>query len=51
MVLVPRRQEAFEDIAVNALGFAGSLLVRSDAQLAYLREIGPLAVLREVGVK
>ena len=49
MVLVPRRQEAFEDIAVNALGFAGSMLVRSDAQLAYLREIGPLAVLREVG--
>jgi sulfate adenylyltransferase (ADP) / ATP adenylyltransferase len=51
MVLVPRRHEAFEGIAVNALGFAGSLLVRSDAQLAYLREIGPLAVLREVGVK
>ena len=50
MVLVPRRHEGFEGIAVNALGFAGSLLVRSDAQLAYLREIGPLAVLREVGV-
>jgi sulfate adenylyltransferase (ADP) / ATP adenylyltransferase len=50
MALVPRRQETFDDIAVNALGFAGSLLVRSDAQLAYLREIGPLAVLREVGV-
>jgi len=51
MVLVPRRHEEFEGIAVNALGFAGSLLVRSDAQLAYLREIGPLAVLREVGLK
>ena len=51
MVLVPRRHEVFEGIAVNALGFAGSMLVRSDALLAYLREIGPLAVLREVGVK
>ncbi len=48
MVLVPRRQEAYEGIAVNALGFGGSLLVRSDAQLAYLKEIGPLAVLRGV---
>lgn len=51
MVLVPRRHELFEGIAVNALGFAGSLLVRSDAQLAYLRETGPLAVLRKVGVE
>ncbi len=51
MVLVPRRREVFEGIAVNALGFAGSMLVRSNAQLAYLREIGPLVVLREVGVE
>ncbi|MFN8467372.1 MAG: hypothetical protein U0X20_17575 [Caldilineaceae bacterium] len=51
MVLVPRRHEVFEGIAVNALGFAGSLLVRSDAQLAYLWEIGPLAVLRGVGAE
>lgn len=51
MVLVPRRHEVFEGIAVNALGFAGSMLVRSDTQLAHLQEIGPLAVLREVGVE
>jgi ATP adenylyltransferase len=50
MVLVPRRRELWEDIAVNALGFGGSLLVRSDAQLAHLRVIGPLAVLRAVGM-
>jgi ATP adenylyltransferase/5',5'''-P-1,P-4-tetraphosphate phosphorylase II len=49
MVLVPRGHEAHEGIAVNALGFGGSLLVRSDAQLAYLKEIGPLAVLRGAG--
>jgi ATP adenylyltransferase len=49
MVLAPRKQEAHAGIAVNALGFGGSLLVRSDAQLAYLKEIGPLAVLRGVG--
>lgn len=51
MVLVPRRHEVFADIAVNALGFAGSMLVRSDAQLTYLRSIGPLTVLQKVGVK
>jgi ATP adenylyltransferase len=49
MMLVPREHEAHEGIAVNALGFGGSLLVRSEAQLAYLKEIGPLAVLRGVG--
>jgi sulfate adenylyltransferase (ADP) / ATP adenylyltransferase len=49
MALIPRRQEEYEGIAVNALGFAGSLLVRSEGQLAYLAKIGPLAVLRAVG--
>lgn len=51
MALVPRQQEEYEGIAVNALGFAGSLLVRSEGQLEYLKTVGPLAVLRAVGAE
>ncbi len=49
MLLVPRTQEESDGIPVNALGFAGSLLVRSAAQLAQLKASGPLAILRHVG--
>ncbi|HYW92934.1 MAG TPA: DUF4922 domain-containing protein [Gammaproteobacteria bacterium] len=47
--LVPRRRAAFDGIGVNALGFAGALLVRDTDQLERLRRHGPLRVLREVG--
>jgi len=33
MLVVPRRQERYEKISVNALGFAGSLFVRNAAEL------------------
>jgi len=49
MWLVPRSCEAFDSIEVNALGFAGALLVRDREQLERLRVIGPLRLLREVG--
>jgi ATP adenylyltransferase len=49
LVVVPRRAESFEGVSVNALGFAGSLLVKSRAQLERLRQVGPMAVLRAVG--
>ena len=48
MLLVPRRYEAHEAIAVNALGFAGCLLVRNEEQLHRLRALGPLHVLTQV---
>ena len=48
MLCVPRTQECFESIPVNALGFAGSLLVKDEDQLARVRRHGPLAVLRGV---
>ena len=48
MLLVPRSRERFESISVNALGFAGSLFVRNDAQLERVKQVGPMAVLREV---
>lgn len=46
--LVPRGREEHQGIAVNALGFAGALLVRDAAMQELLEEIGPLRVL--VGV-
>lgn len=49
LLVVPRRAEAFDGVSVNALGFAGSLLVKTTAQLERLRAVGPLAVLRAVG--
>lgn len=48
MLVVPRTREHFASISVNALGFAGSFYVRDRAELALLRERGPLEVLRAV---
>jgi ATP adenylyltransferase len=48
MLLVPRSRGAFEGIDVNALGFAGALLVKNREQLEIVRRHGPLAVLRNV---
>lgn len=50
MLLVPRSRERFESISVNALGFAGALLVRDRQQLAIVEEGGPMRVLRGVVV-
>jgi ATP adenylyltransferase len=50
MWVVPRSRISFEGIGSNALGYAGSLLVRTPAELATLRALGPLCVLAEVGV-
>ncbi len=46
LAVVPRTRERWEDIPVNALGFAGALLARSPADLERLRAAGPLAALR-----
>jgi ATP adenylyltransferase len=48
MLLIPRRRERWQGASVNALGFAGCLLARDDAELARMRAAGPLAVLRAV---
>ncbi len=48
MLVVPRTRAGFEDVSVNALGFAGAMLVGSDAQLSLVRAIGPMRVLRHV---
>jgi ATP adenylyltransferase len=48
MLAVPRSREKFGSISVNALGFAGSLFVRDDAEMTRLRAVGPMGVLRAV---
>jgi ATP adenylyltransferase len=50
LLLVPRSREFFGSVSVNALGFAGALLVRNEEQLRAVREAGPLAVLRETAL-
>ena len=48
MLLVPRSQECFEGISINALGFAGAFLVKNEQQLATLRKFGPVHALQQV---
>jgi ATP adenylyltransferase len=48
MLLVPRSQECFEGISINALGFAGAFLVKDRQQLETLRTLGPVTALQSV---
>jgi sulfate adenylyltransferase (ADP) / ATP adenylyltransferase len=50
MLLVPRSQECFEGISINALAFAGAFLVKSQQQLEALRRSGPMTALQHVGL-
>jgi ATP adenylyltransferase len=47
-LVVPRLQENFESISLNALAFAGSLLVKNREQLERVRAVGPMSMLRAV---
>jgi len=50
MLLVPRAGELAAGISVNALGFAGSLFVKTPAQVEQVARIGPMAMLRQVTI-
>ena len=50
LLLMPRSEEYFEGISINALGFAGALLVKDAAQLAILRKQGPMTALQRVAL-
>ncbi|NJM69513.1 MAG: phosphorylase [Scytonema sp. RU_4_4] len=50
MLIVRRSQESFESIAVNSLGFAGSLFVRNEQQMQILKDLGPMTLLEKVAV-
>lgn len=48
MLAVPRTRESIEGVSINALGFAGSFLVKDEAQLKWLGDVGPLRALQAV---
>lgn len=48
MLLVPRSQAEVQGINVNALGFAGSLFVKTEEQFQQLQELGPMELLGQV---
>jgi ATP adenylyltransferase len=48
MLIVPRKQEEFEKISVNSLGFAGALLVKNQQQMQLLKNINPINLLNNV---
>jgi len=48
LLVVPRSREHWRGVSINALGFAGSLLVRNRSELDHLIRIGPLAALSSV---
>jgi ATP adenylyltransferase len=47
-LVVPRVDEFFRGISVNALGFAGSLFVKDRSQLELVRAQGPMQFLSAV---
>ena len=50
MMVVPRSQESWGPVSVNSMGFAGSLFVRSQEELDYIKEKGAMTVLSHVGL-
>jgi ATP adenylyltransferase len=48
MLAVPRVREDFNGVPINALGFAGLLLVHDDARFATIKRAGPMAALKAV---
>lgn len=48
LMIVPRSQEDFQSIPVNSLGFAGAMLVRNEAQMKLLKDLGPMSILKHV---
>jgi sulfate adenylyltransferase (ADP) / ATP adenylyltransferase len=51
MLIVPRREECYQEISINALGFAGLLLVRNHLQLDLLKKIQPINLLTQITEK
>jgi len=48
MLIVIRSSEKFENIAVNSLGFSGTMLVRNEADMKTLKVHGPMKILAHV---
>ena len=50
MLRIPRSKEHWEQISVNALGYAGSLFVRDGDELRRVVETGPMGVLERIAL-
>jgi ATP adenylyltransferase len=48
MLAIPRTRPDFLGVQINAIGFAGSLYARDDAQLGAVKRAGPMKILQEV---
>ncbi|WP_020407359.1 ATP adenylyltransferase family protein [Hahella ganghwensis] len=48
IMIVPRKQEHFAGMSVNALGFAGTLLAKTPKQLMQIRDTSPMNLLKAV---
>jgi sulfate adenylyltransferase (ADP) / ATP adenylyltransferase len=48
MMVIPRSAEFYQSISINALGFAGTIFVRDEEQMALIKKDGPLTALRVV---
>lgn len=51
MLIVPRSKEFFGSISINALGFAGALLVQNEHQMQMVKEHGGMAVLNHTAIR
>jgi ATP adenylyltransferase len=50
MMVVPRSREHVDEMSLNALAYAGALLVRNAAEMARVKARGPMGVLAVAGV-
>lgn len=50
ILLIPRCAEKTDGIAINALGFAGSMFVKDARQMDAVRRTGPMSILKRVSL-
>ncbi|NNL67675.1 MAG: phosphorylase [Myxococcales bacterium] len=50
MTMIPRSHGTWRGVPANALAYAGTLFARGEEQLGWIREAGPLHLLRETGL-
>ncbi len=50
MLMAPRSREFFGPISINALAFAGALLVQNEQQMRMIKDRGAMEVLRHTGI-
>ncbi|KAI9137280.1 ATP adenylyltransferase-domain-containing protein [Paraphysoderma sedebokerense] len=49
MLMVPRKEEKYENVSVNSVGWAGMFLVKTGAEKDIVKTAGPMGVLKNLG--